>query len=304
MLLIRKFETTISELAKAKSLPGWLHLSIGQEAVAAGSCSAIEKKDWVVSGHRAHGHVLARGMPARRLAAELYGKETGCCKGKGGSMHLADAENHILTTSFVGQGYNIAAGLGLSSQTQGKNAVVEVFGGDGSVNTGAFHESLNLCAIWKLPVVFIIENNGYAVSTQFSKSSSVQKISMRAASYGIFGVTIDGNDVWKVHDTVSNAVESARKGEGPSLIECLTYRQLGHYEGEQWEVYRPREEVGKWMEKDPILVAKKRLSETGVSMGEFESLERSVLQEVEDAISFAAQSPFPSPDKLEAHVLS
>jgi len=304
MMLIRRFETTISELAKAKSIPGWLHLSIGQEAVAAGACAAVKKEDWVVSGHRAHGHALAKGMSTRRLAAELYGKETGCCRGMGGSMHLADAENHVLTTSFVGQGYNLAAGLGLSSQVQEKHAVVEAFGGDGSTNTGAFHESLNLCAIWKLPVVFIVENNGYAVSTKVSEATSVQRISDRAASYGIPGITIDGNDVWKVRETVASAVENARKGKGPSLIECLTYRHHGHYEGEQWEVYRPGEEVTKWVGNDPIVAAKKRLSELGVSGDESEALERSVQSEVEDAISFAEQSPFPNPDRLGAYVLS
>ncbi len=304
MLLIRKFEECLGQLASDRKISGVVHLSIGQEAVAAGTCAALKAEDWVVSGHRAHGHAIAKGVSLPNLMAEILGKETGCCKGRGGSMHIIDMRSRVISTSFVGSGFPIASGLGLSSKIEDKKNIALVFAGDGATNTGAFHESLNLCAIWKLPVVFVIENNLFAISTQISSSSASSHISDRAKPYGITSLTIDGNDVVMVYDTLVNLVKSARSGLGPSLVECLTYRLHGHYEGEQWEVYRKSDEVQAWEQKEPILRMKQRLLQQGVSETDIQHFQKEAQDEVNDALSFAERSESPNVSQLSQNIFA
>lgn len=304
MVLIRKFEECLSLLASKREIAGVVHLSIGQEAVAAGACATLNAEDWIVSGHRAHGHAIAKGVPLPNLMAEILGKETGCCKGRGGSMHIIDTNSRVISTSFVGSGFPIATGLGLSSKIQKKKNIVLVFAGDGATNTGAFHESLNLCAIWKLPVVFVIENNQYAISTRISSSSAISVLSDRAKSYGIPGLTIDGNDVAKVCETLTNVVASAREGAGPSLVECLTYRLHGHYDGEQWEVYRTSDEVKEWEQKEPIHRMKQHLLQQGISEIEIQMFQKEADTKVDEALSYARRSEVPSISQLAQYIFS
>jgi TPP-dependent pyruvate/acetoin dehydrogenase alpha subunit len=233
MKKIREFETKAAELFAEGSIPGFVHLYIGEEAVATGVCANLKDSDYITSTHRGHGHIIAKGGDLKYMFAELFGKATGYCKGKGGSMHIADADRGILgANGIVGAGHNIAVGAGLSAKYRGTDQVCVCFFGDGSTNQGTFHESLNLASIWKLPVIFVCENNLYGISMHQSRHQAIQDVADRAVAYNIPGVVVDGNDVLAVYEAAKEAIDRARNGQGPTLIECKTYRQRGHFEGD------------------------------------------------------------------------
>jgi acetoin:2,6-dichlorophenolindophenol oxidoreductase subunit alpha len=295
MVTIRKFETRAKELFAAGKLPGFVHLYIGEEAVAAGACANLNADDYITSTHRGHGHIVAKGGDLKFMMAELYGKSTGYCKGKGGSMHIADATKGILgANGIVGAGHNIAVGAGLSAKLRGTKQVCVCFFGDGSTNQGTFHESLNLASVWKLPVIFVAENNLYGISMNQSRHQAVKDISDRAVAYNIPGVTVDGNDVFAVCEAVQEAVKRARAGQGPTLLECKTYRHRGHFEGDP-ATYRSTEEFKDWIEKDPIPRIEKFILDNKVlSDVEMKKLNDSIEAELDLAVDFAEKSEWPS----------
>ncbi len=299
MLTIRVFEYKVKDLFAQGKIVGAVHLSIGEEAVPVGVCSALKKGDYVLSNHRGHGHCIALGVDVKRMMAELFGRETGVCKGKGGSMHLADFSVGMLGASaIVGGGLPLAVGAGLSSKMQKTNQVTVVFFGDGAANQGTFHESLNLAAIWRLPVLFVCENNQYAESTPVTKVMLAKNVSDRAVAYGIPGKVVDGMDVTAVHEAVEEAAGKAREGQGPSLLECKTYRYLGHEEGDPYTTYRSEAEVEEWKKKDAINRFRKTLIEKSVlTENEAVEIENDVKKLVEDAIKFADESPWPKPEE-------
>ena len=298
MLEIRHFEEKVYELYGQNLVPGTIHLYAGQEAVAVGVCANLRREDYIVSTHRGHGHCIAKGADLKRVMAEILGKKTGYCKGKGGSMHIADFSVGILgATGVVGAGIPIAAGAGLSIKLRGTDQVVACFFGDGASNQGTFHEGINMAAIWKLPVLFVCENNLYAMGTRQSRVMLIENIADRAVAYGIPGVTVDGNDVLAVYEAARQAVERAKKGEGPTLIECKTYRHKGHSRFDP-ATYRPKEEVEFWLKKDPIPRFRGKLVEMGVlTDAEAEQIEKEVLNEIEEAVKFALESPYPEPEE-------
>ncbi|MGE5483932.1 MAG: thiamine pyrophosphate-dependent dehydrogenase E1 component subunit alpha [Ignavibacteriales bacterium] len=301
MVRIRAFETRVSELFAQGKVPGFVHLYIGEEATAVGVCSNLKSSDFITSTHRGHGHCLAKGGNMKAMMAELFGKTTGYCKGKGGSMHIADVDMGILgANGIVGGGLTIAAGAGLSAKMRGTDQVTVCFFGDGASNQTTFHEGLNLSSIWKLPVVYVCENNLYGISMHQSRHQRVADVADRAAAYGIPGVTVDGNDVIAVYEAAREAVARARAGEGPTLVECKTYRWKGHFEGDP-TTYRPKDELEEWKKKCPILGFGGRLLEMGIlTPNDVDSIRREAEAEVEDAIRFAVESPLPSPeDALE-----
>ena len=295
MLRIRRFEERCVALSSKGKLPGFLHLYIGEEAVATGVCANLQADDYITSTHRGHGHVIAKGGDVRRMMAELYGKETGYCKGKGGSMHIADGRIGILgANGIVGGGLQIAAGAGTGLQFLGKDQVVVCFFGDGAASQGAFHESVNLSSTWKLPVIYVNENNGFAISTDGSRQRNIEQIAGRAVAYGIPGRRIDGNDVMQVYETANEAVRRARAGEGPTLIECVTWRWRGHSEGDPEHYYRTQAETEAWMEKDPILALEKRIIEAQYAdQAVFEAINEAVMKEIDEAVDFGEQSAYP-----------
>ena len=299
MLEIRRFEEKVSELWEHGFIPGNIHLYIGEEAVAVGTCINLRKEDYITSTHRGHGHCIAKGGDMKKMMAEIMGKSTGYCKGKGGSMHICDETIGIVgCTGIVGAGIPIATGVGLAFQIKRTDQVCVCFFGEGSTNTGAFHEGINLAAVWKLPVIFICENNLYAISVPISKSTLVKNIADRAVSYGIPGVVIDGMDVVAVYEAVKKAIKRARAGEGPMLIECKTYRFRGHHEGDpsRGKIYRSEREMQQWEERCPIKNLKlKLLKENILSEKEVEKIENEVITAVEEAVRFAKESPYPSP---------
>ena len=255
MVLIRESEETLLRLFSQNRMPGFIHSYLGEEATGVGVCAALRPDDYITSTHRGHGHVLAKGADLNQFFAELYGKASGYCKGKGGSMHVADLDLGILgANGVVGGGIPIAAGAALSAQMQGLDRVAVSFMGDGATDIGAFHESLNLAALWQLPVVFVVENNGYADFIAQRDHQRIERISDRASSYGMPGMTVDGNDVGAVHEAAVEAVGRARDGNGPTLLECVTYRWRGHFEGDP-QPYRTQQEVDEWKFKDPLLQA-------------------------------------------------
>jgi len=265
MFEIRSFEEKVFELYAQNMVPGTIHLYAGEEAVAVGVCSNLRKDDYITSTHRGHGHCIAKGADPKRIMAEILGKKTGYCKGKGGSMHIADFKVGMLgATAVVGAGIPIAMGAGLSIKLRGTDQVVACFFGEGASNQGTFHEGINMAAIWKLPVIFVCENNLYAMGTRQSRVMLIENIADRAASYGIPGVTVDGNDVLAVYEAAREAVERARRGEGPTLIECKTYRHKGHSRVDPAK-YRPKEEVEEWLRKDPIKRLREKLLQTNAS---------------------------------------
>ena len=258
MTKIRQFETKLQEFFAAGKIPGFVHLYIGEEAVAAGACATLRKEDYITSTHRGHGHLIAKGGDLKRMMAEIFGKRTGYCKGKGGSMHIADIELGILgANGIVGGGGPIANGAALAAKYRGQDHVAVCFFGDGASNQGTTQEALNLASAWTLPVIFVNENNGYGISCPTCKSMAVADIADRAAAYDIPGVVVDGNDVMAVFEAVGEAVKRARKGEGPSLIECKTYRWRGHFEGDAC-VYRERLRTGRLGQERPDSTALKR----------------------------------------------
>jgi pyruvate dehydrogenase E1 component alpha subunit len=304
MLRIRRFEERCVTLSSKGKLPGFLHLYIGEEAVATGVCANLQTDDYITSTHRGHGHVIAKGGDVRRMMAELYGKVTGYCKGKGGSMHIADGRLGILgANGIVGGGLQIAAGAGSGLQILDKRQVVVCFFGDGAASQGAFHESVNLASTWKLPVIYVNENNGFAISTDGSRQRNIERIADRAAAYGIPGERIDGNDVLQVYKAANEAVRRAREGEGPSLIECVTWRWRGHSEGDPEHYYRTQEETAVWMEKDPIAMLQNRLIQAQYAdQAAFEAINEAVMKEIDDAVDFGEQSAYPDITEVIADV--
>jgi TPP-dependent pyruvate/acetoin dehydrogenase alpha subunit len=296
MRLIRRFEETVNELYLQGRIPSTLHLYIGQEAVAAGVCAALHPDDYLLSTHRPHGHALAKGVPARAIMAELFGKATGTCKGRGGSMHVGDmAVGMLPAIAIVGANVPITAGAALACRMQGNGRVAVAFSGDGAANEGAWHEGLNAAAIWRLPAVFVCENNLYAASTPFRTAFNIERIADRASAYGMAGVTVDGNDVLAVYTAAQTAVARARAGEGPTLLECLTYRQCGHSRSDP-RTYRTREEEAEWLTRDPLPRLRGVLqSDENVGEEKLQSVEAGVEDEITDAIDYAEASPVPSP---------
>ena len=298
MLEIRFFEEKVFDLYAQNLVPGTIHLYLGEEAVAVGVCSLLRKDDYITSTHRGHGHCIAKGAELKRTMAEILGKKTGYCKGKGGSMHIADFSMGMLgATAVVGSGLPIAVGAGLSAKLRKTDQVVACFFGEGASNQGTFHESINMASTWKLPVIFVCENNLYAMGTRQSRVMNIENIADRAVAYGIPGAVVDGNDVLAVYETTQKAVERARKGEGPTLIECKTYRHKGHSRVDPAK-YRPKEEVEEWLAKDPIKRFKEKLLQTNtLTEAEVQQIEKEVSAEIEEAAKFAVESPYPAPEE-------
>jgi pyruvate dehydrogenase E1 component alpha subunit len=293
---IRRFEEKAFVLFQENALRGSVHLYSGEEAVAASVMALLRKDDYITSTHRGHGHGIAKSNDLKKAMAELMGKETGFCKGRGGSMHIADLEQgHLGANAIVGGGIPIAVGGALALKMRGTDRVCVSFFGDGASNQGTFHESLNLASVWKLPVIFVCENNGFGISVPVKQSTSVKDIAVRAAGYDMPGEAIDGNDVLAVLDATEKAIARARKGEGPSLIECKTYRLRGHWTGDP-EVYRTRQEVESWAAKDPIRRLRQYLIDNGMAdAGRLDAIDAATQAEVEEATKFALNSPEPDP---------
>ena len=299
MLRIRHFDSRADEFFMRGMVRGATHLYIGEEAIATGACAAIGPDDYITSTHRGHGHCIAKGGELGRMMAELFGKETGYCRGKGGSMHIADVDaGNLGANGVVGGGMAIATGAALACAMRGDGRVVLCFFGDGATNQGVFHEAVNMASVWKLPVIYICENNQYAISTSVKMAFNIENIADRSAAYGIPGVTVDGNDVAAVYRAVSEAVARAREGEGPTLVECKTYRWRGHSQRDN-QSYRTKEEVEVWRKKCPIKRFKNALVGEGLlTEDEYEHMVQAVEQEVEEAVKFAQDSPYPHEDEL------
>lgn len=299
MLELRKFEEGIADLYYKGYVPSSAHLYIGQEAVAVGVCSNLRLADYVLTTHRGHAHNLAKGVSMQKLAAEILGKATGPCKGKGGSMRATSVSDGVLySCSIVGANIPIAAGVGLSIRQRKTDQVVACFFGEGASNIGDFHEGLNLAAVWKVPVVYVCENNLYAMSVSQARSTLIKDIASRAQAYGIPGVVVDGNNVLDVYRAAEKAVADARNGLGPTLIECKTYRWLGHHAGDPGLDYRTKEEVDSWKDRDPIKNLRQRLVSDGVQENLLQSIESEVQASITNAMEFALASPYPEPDEL------
>jgi pyruvate dehydrogenase E1 component alpha subunit len=298
MLRIRCFEEKVSELFSKGLIPGFVHLYIGEEAVAVGVCANLTKNDYIASTHRGHGHCIAKGADLKRMMAELFGKKTGYCKGKGGSMHIADYSSGILgANAIVGSNIPIATGAAFAAKSKGTNNVSVSFFGDGASNTGAFHEGINIAAAWKLPVIFVCENNLYAISTRTTRSTAITNIADRAASYGIPGVIADGMDVMAVYESVHKAVERARKGQGPTLVECKTYRFYGSFEGDT-QRYRTKSEREEWLTKDPLNFGEKLVNMGVLTDAGLQKIDQEVKSAVEEAVKYAEESPYPEPEEV------
>ena len=299
MVTVRTFETVAGEHFAAGEIPGFIHLSIGQEASSVGVCSCLLPDDYVITTHRGHGHMIAKGADLKRMTAELFGKRTGYCKGKGGSMHIADFSIGILgANGVVAGGLPIIAGAGFSIKMRKTDQVAVCFFGDGASNRGTVHEVMNMASVWKLPIIFVVENNQWASTTPQKASSAVEELSCRAAGYNMPGVTVDGNDLFAVRKATQEAVEHARSGNGPTMLENKTYRIRGHFEGDP-QKYRTQAEVAVWQEEnDPI----KRMHDYLVTNGILdEKLNRKAWEDaalaLEEAIAFAKASPFPEPEE-------
>lgn len=309
MLRIRRFEEEGSRLFKAGKIPGVFHASIGQEAAIVGACMALTENDSMTGTHRSHGHPIGKGADLRGLMAELMGRATGICRGRGGSMHLADLGVGIIGESaIVGGGIPLATGCGLSAKVRGTDQVALCFFGDGAVNQGTFHESLNMGSLWKLPVIYFCENNGYAITTSLAKSHAQPNIAKRADAYGMPGVTVDGQDVQAVYAATQLAVKRARAGEGPTLIEAKTYRFDEHsvsLNTGSRKPYRPAEEVEEYKtRRDPIALFRQVMLAAGHDAAELEAIEREVDEAVAEAIRFAEDSPLPDPSTLYDYMYS
>jgi 2-oxoisovalerate dehydrogenase E1 component len=305
MRLVRRFEETMVRLFKAGELPGFLHSSEGQEAIAVGVTHGLRRDDLIASTHRGHGHVIGKGASIDRMFAELYGKESGYCRGRGGSMHIMDKESGILgANGIVGACIPIATGAGLTIKLDGGDNVVVCFFGDGSVNTGAFHEALNLGGVWKLPVVYVCENNQFALSTNWRKTLPIADLTARGASYGIPTTIIDGNDVVACLAAAAEAIARARAGEGPSLIQANTYRWSGHHIGDT-APYRPEGELASWQERDPLLVFEKKLLEAGIMTEEVKAaIAADVESEIAAAVEYGRAGESPRPAELMRDVFA
>jgi pyruvate dehydrogenase E1 component alpha subunit len=302
MARIRRVEQTLEDLFKQGEIYGSLHLCIGQEATAVGACAALRTEDYMTCTYRGHGAELAKGLPLPAFMAELFGKETGACRGRGGSMLLTDLSVGVLfATGIVGGGLPIAVGAALSARLAGNDRVALTFFGDGATNQGTFHEALNMAGLWKLPAIFFCENNLYAEMTPTAKEASVEHLAERGCASGVPGVTVDGNDVEAVYAVTAQAADRARRGEGPTLIEALTYRLTGHMFGDT-QSYRSRDEVERWRAKDPLDVARRRLRERGVAADAIARIDSEVEAELQAAVAFARRSPEPSETEATAYV--
>jgi TPP-dependent pyruvate/acetoin dehydrogenase alpha subunit len=306
MVRIRRFEEKLAALFKRGRLPGFVHLYIGEEAVATGLCSALRPDDRITSTHRGHGHLIAKGATVDRMMAELFGRVDGYCRGKGGSMHIVDFKLGIIgTNGIVGGGIPIGTGAAFGDKQLGRDNVTVTFFGDGASNQGVFFEAMNLAAIWKLPVIFACENNGYTEWTPTEKLTA-GRISDRSAPFGIPSVQVDGNDVLAVRAAADEAVARGRRGEGPTLIECRTYRWHGHNEGEETFAgnYRPQEEQDHWRGQEPVARFRTYLTEAGVDAAELDAIDAEETQSVEDAVAFAENSPFPDAEEAVDHLFA
>ncbi|WP_236595896.1 MULTISPECIES: thiamine pyrophosphate-dependent dehydrogenase E1 component subunit alpha [Paenibacillus] len=294
MMKIRNFEERVSGLFAGGHIPGFLHLYVGQEAVAAGVCANLHKDDYITSTHRGHGHCIAKGADVKRMMAELFGKRTGYCKGKGGSMHVVDVNLGILgANGIVGAGMPIAVGAAFSAKTKGTGQVAVAFFGEGATGTGYFHESLNLAAVLKLPAIFVCESNQYAEFTPREKHLPVKTVAERSKAYGIEGHAMNGNNVVEVFEELSAIVAKVRKGGGPVIVECFTNRWSGHYEGDP-QKYRPSGEAEAWRKKDPILHVEQVLREQyDVDITELAAIKDQVEREIDEAERFSMESPLP-----------
>ena len=303
LLAIRFFEEAVDGLFARGLMHGTMHLSIGQEAVATGVCAALRQSDYITSTHRGHSHGIAKGADLTRMMAELLAKQTGYCRGRGGSMHIADAKTGNLgANGIVAGGIPIATGAALTQKLRGTDNVVVSFFGDGATNEGAFHEALNLAAVWELPVIFVCENNKYGMSFSTAKSMKVENIAERAAAYGMPGVTVDGNEVDDVYAATVEAVERARSGGGPTLIECITYRHKGHSKSDK-NLYRTKEEIEFWKTQDPVGKFETTLVEKGVlTREEVEAITERVRGEIRNAIQEATAAPDSDPAELLSSV--
>jgi pyruvate dehydrogenase E1 component alpha subunit len=303
MWLIRAFEEKVSALYATREIVGLLHLGIGQEAVAVGTCSLLRSDDYVFGGHRSHGHAIAKGADVNRLMAEIAGRATGYCGGKGGSMHIVALDKGFVTaTGVVGGTIPLALGAAFAAREKKQDQIAVVFFGDGAGQSGAFHESLNIASLWQLPVIFVCENNGYAEFTPLSAHTRVERLAEHAKTYGIAARTVDGNDLVAVRQSMAKAVAQARQGKGPAFIECLTHRMRGHYEGDPVK-YRELSQLAEWKKKDPIarftrmLRAEKILSDAGL-----QKIEREAREIVDRAADYALGSPWPRPQDVATQV--
>lgn len=299
MITIRLSEEKTAKLFADGEIPGFVHLYIGEEATAVGVLANLQENDYIASTHRGHGHLIARGGNLKEMYAELYGKKTGYCKGKGGSMHIADMSLGFLgANGIVGAGMPLAAGAALACKYRKDKGVAVCFFGDGASNRGTFHEAINFASIFKLPAIFVCENNMYGISMNQSCHQNINDVADRASGYGIPGLCVDGNDVFAVYEAAGEAIKSAREGKGPSIIECKTYRWKGHFEGDPG-VYRSEEEVAEWKAKDPIARAKVKLMDMGIlTEEEDKAIWDSVMAEIEEGVAFAKESPLPDESEL------
>jgi pyruvate dehydrogenase E1 component alpha subunit len=299
MWTARRFEEAVDQLFARGLMHGTMHLSIGQEASATGTCLALRPDDLITSTHRGHSHCVAKGADLTRMMAELLAKDTGYCRGRGGSMHIADvATGNLGANGIVGGGIPIAVGAALAQQLTGSGKVVISFFGDGAANEGAFHEAVNLAAVWELPVVFVCENNHYGMSMAADEAFAIEAIAIRASGYGIPGVTVDGNDVQQVYEAVSTAVERARAGHGPTLVENVTYRWKGHSKSDK-NLYRTREEIASWQERDPIVRFEEAVRAAGALTGaDIAAAKKAATDAVREAIRTANAAP-PAPADRE-----
>lgn len=298
MVKIRRFDETVIQLYADGEIPGFMHLYIGEEAVAAGVCAALNKSDYITSTHRGHGHCIAKGGRPDYMMAELFGRKTGYCKGKGGSMHIADLDIGILgANGIVSGGIPTAVGAAVGIQYQDDDRVAVSFFGDGATNVGQFHEACNLASIWELPVIFVCENNLFAQTTPRTEHQKIKDVAARAVAYDMPAVTVDGNDVIEVYQASKEAVKRARDGGGPTFIECKTYRWRGHWEGDP-QPYRTQDEVKEWKLKCPITRFRRYLIENKVMLNQdLESIDKIIEDELQEAVEFARISPFPEPEE-------
>ena len=303
MWLIRAFEEKASALYAERQIVGLLHLGIGQEAVAVGACSVLRADDFVYGGHRSHGHAIAKGADVNRLMAELAGRATGYCGGKGGSMHIVAKETGFITaTGVVGGTIPLALGAAFAAKENKRNQVAMVFFGDGAGQAGPFHESLNIASLWQLPVIFVCENNGYAEFTPLSAHTKIKRLARHAKTYGIPASTVDGNDLFAVRAAIETAVKKSRSGKGPVFVECLTHRMRGHYEGDPAK-YRELAQLSEWKKKDPIARAARALkSKKAITDRTLETIEREARGRIEKAAEFALSSPWPAANEVANQV--
>ncbi len=306
MLTIRRFEERVVTEFYAGNIVGFIHSYIGQEAIATGVCKHLGLSDRIVSHHRGHGHCIAKGADIKKMMAEIHGKKTGYCKGKGGSMHIADFSIGMLgADGIVGAGLPIATGAAMAAQLEGDGHIAAVFFGDGACQEGEFHEALNLAAIWKLPLLFVCENNHYGVNTPASYSLAAGEIVRMPEAYHIANKQVHGNDVLAVHEAAEEAVEYLRQGKGPYFLECETYRWHKHYLSNELEDLRPREELAAWAERCPVSCFRAKLLEEGVlTSDEAERIDRAVCEDVDKAYQFGVDSPYPEPEEALEDVYS